>query len=60
MIKLWPVMVEVGFLGWVAATLGLIFRAIGKDNKFYGKRALFWGSLIAAFYVIWIIGLVKT
>jgi hypothetical protein len=53
-------MVEIGFLGWVAATLGLIFRAIDKDNKFHGKRALFWGVLIALFYAIWIVGLVKT
>jgi hypothetical protein len=60
MSNLWAAMVEIGFLGWVASTLGLIFRAVGKDNKFYGKRALFWGSLIAVFYAIWIIGLVKT
>lgn len=60
MSTLWAAMVEVGFLGWVAATLGLIFRAIGKDNKFNGRRALFWGSLVAVFYAIWIIGLVKT
>ncbi|UCE26561.1 MAG: hypothetical protein JSW52_09440 [Candidatus Coatesbacteria bacterium] len=60
MFKLWPIMVEVGFVGWVAATLGLIFRAFGKDNKFYAKRALFWGCLVAAFYVIWTIGLIKT
>jgi hypothetical protein len=51
--------VEIGFLGWVGSTIAFIFRAISKENKFIGKKALFWGVLIGVFYTLWIVGLVN-
>lgn len=59
MSNMWAAVVEIGFLGWIGSTIGFIFRAINKENKFVGKKALFWGGLIAVFYTLWIIGLVK-
>jgi hypothetical protein len=59
MSNIWAAAVEVGFLGWVGATIGFIFRAINKENRFVGKKALFWGVLIGVFYTVWIVGLVK-
>jgi hypothetical protein len=56
---MWAAVVEIGFLGWIGATIGFIFRAISKENKFVGKKALFWGVLMGVFYALWIVGLVK-
>ncbi len=59
MSNMWAAVVEIGFLGWIGATIAFIFRAISKDNKFIGKKALFWGVLMGVCYTLWIIGLVK-
>jgi hypothetical protein len=53
---MWAAVVEIGFVGWVGSAVGFIFRAMDKNAKFIGKKALFWGSLILVFYIIWIIG----
>ena len=59
MSNMWAAVVEIGFLGWVGSTIAFIFRAINKENRFVGKKALFWGVLIGVFYTLWIVGLVN-
>jgi hypothetical protein len=51
------IMVQIGFLGWIGCTIGLIFKGFNEDNDLLPKKALFWGSLIVVFYAVWIIGL---
>ncbi len=51
------IMVQIGFLGWIGCTIGLIFNGFTKDNELVPKKALLWGSLIVLFYAVWIIGL---
>ncbi len=55
----WAILCEVGFVGWVGCTIGFIFRAFGDDDSFYAKRAALWGSLVALFYALWVLGMVK-
>jgi hypothetical protein len=55
----WSFVLEAGFIGWIGSTIAFIFQAFGRDGSFYNKRALFWGSLIIAFYALWIIGMLK-
>ncbi|MBE9504741.1 MAG: hypothetical protein IME96_11245 [Proteobacteria bacterium] len=55
----WALACELGFLGWVGCTIGFIFRAFGDKDAFYGRRALFWGSLVVIFYALWVLGMVR-
>ena len=55
----WSVLLEAGFIGWIGSTIAFIFQAFSRDGSFYNKKALFWGSLIIAFYALWIIGMLK-
>ena len=57
--NMWAAVVEIGFLGWVGSAVGFIFRALDKDGKFIGRKALFWGSTLAIFYTLWIIGMLS-
>lgn len=51
------ILTEIGFLGWIGATIGLIWYALGENGKWIWKRCLLWGSTIAIFFTVWIIGM---
>ena len=51
------ILTEIGFLGWIGATIGLIWYALGENGKWIWKRCLLWGSTIAIFFAVWIIGM---
>jgi tetratricopeptide (TPR) repeat protein len=53
----WSVLVEIGFLGWVGATVGLIWYVVDKAGNFARRQGLLWGSLIAVFFALWLIGM---
>ena len=53
----WSILVEVGFLGWVGATVGLIWYVVDEDGNFARRQGLLWGSLIAVFFALWLIGM---
>jgi len=56
----WSVVLEIGFLGWVAGVLLFIWRAFRGDGlQIMMKRGIFWGTVIVFFYALWIIGMVK-
>ena len=57
--NMWAAVVEIGFLGWVGSAVGFIFRALDRDGKFIGRKALFWGISLAVFYTLWIIGMLS-
>ena len=56
----WSVSVVVGFLGWVASSVGFIVFAFRKDRR--GGSAFFkgvvWVCLILAFAALWVAGMV--
>lgn len=55
----WSVLLEAGFVGWIGSTIAFIFQAFSREGGLHNKKALFWGSLIMAFYTLWIIGMLK-
>ena len=53
----WSILVEIGFLGWVGATVGLIWYVVDQAGNFARRQGLLWGSLIAVFFTLWLIGM---
>ncbi len=53
----WSVLVELGFLGWVGATVGLIWYVVDAQGNFAPRQGLLWGSLIALFFALWLISM---
>jgi len=53
----WSILLEIGFLGWVGATVGLIWYVVDEDGNFARRQGLLWGSLIAVFFALWLIGM---
>lgn len=56
----WSVLVELGFLGWVGATVGLIWYAFGKNSVWAWRPGLVWGSGIVVCFAMWIVGMLFT
>jgi len=53
----WSILLEVGFLGWVGATVGLIWYVVDEAGNFARRQGLLWESLIAIFFALWLIGM---
>ena len=48
----------ISFLGWIGCTMGFIFGAYEKDDRFNNKKALKWGAAVVVFYALWVLGMV--
>jgi len=55
----WAVVVVLGFFGWVGCTIGFIFGAFEKDDKFNNRKALYWGIAVVVCYALWVVGMTK-
>jgi hypothetical protein len=53
----WSVLVEIGFLGWVGATVGLIWYVVDEQGHFARRQGLLWGSVLALFFALWLIAM---
>src|SRR5215510_1847695 len=53
----WSILLEIGFLGWVGATIGLIWYVVDEAGNLARRQGLLWGSLIAIFFALWLIGM---
>ena len=53
----WSILVELGFLGWVGATIGLIWYVVDEQGNFVRRQGLLWGSLLTIFFALWLIGM---
>jgi len=53
----WSILLEIGFLGWVGATIGLIWYIVDEAGNFARRQGLLWGSLMAVFFALWLIGM---
>ncbi len=53
----WSVLAEIGFLGWVGATVGLIWYVVDAQGRFVWWQGGLWGSLLAVFFALWLIGM---
>ena len=55
----WSIICEAGFIGWIACTFGFILFVFTGEKGFRPRRAVVWGSLIVAFYALWIAGMLR-
>ena len=53
----WSILVAIGFLGWVGATIGLIWYVMDEEGNLVRRQGLLWGCLIAVFFALWLIGM---
>jgi hypothetical protein len=51
------ILVELGFLGWVGATLGFIWCTVASSGRWLWRQGLLWGSGIVVCFGVWIIGM---
>jgi len=58
---LWSVVVEIGFLGWIAAAIGFIIFASQdhRERRFSNLQAVAWGSMTIIFFFLWLVGMMK-
>jgi hypothetical protein len=55
----WSIVLEIGFFGWVGATIGFIMQVFQGEKRFVTRRAWAWGTLFLVSYFIWIVGMLK-
>lgn len=55
----WSIVLEVGFFGWLGATIGFIVQVFQGEKGFNSRRALGWGTLFLVSYFLWILGMLK-
>jgi hypothetical protein len=53
----WSVLVEIGFLGWVGATVGLLWQVVDAQGNFAPRQGVLWGSLLALGFALWLIAM---
>src|SRR5919198_901636 len=53
----WSILLGIGFFGWVGATVGLIWYVVDEAGNFARRQGLLWGSLMATFFALWLIGM---
>jgi len=53
----WSILLVIGFLGWVGATVCLIWYVVDGAGNFARRQGLLWGSLMAVFFTLWLIGM---
>lgn len=56
----WSILTEIGFLGWVGATAGLLWCAVGPHGRWAWRQGLLWGSGIIVGCAAWIVGMLLT
>jgi hypothetical protein len=54
----WTVVCQIGLWGWIVSAIALIVRAFPSRGVLNRKSALRWGTVLTAFYVVWIAGMV--
>ena len=53
----WSILVELGFFGWVGATVGLIWHVVDEQGNFARRQGVLWASLVAIFFALWLISM---
>jgi hypothetical protein len=53
----WFLLLEMGFLTWVGATIGLIWYADTQDGRWVWRHGRYWSSGIALGFTAWVVGM---
>jgi hypothetical protein len=51
------ILTEVGFFGWVGATLGLIWYGLSPQGTWLLRPCIWWGSGVLVCFATWVIGM---
>jgi hypothetical protein len=51
------ILTEIGFFGWVGATVGLLWCAVGRHGAWAWRQGLLWGSGISVGFAAWVVGM---
>ena len=57
----WSIILEIGFLGWIATAIGFIIFACKdhREARFATFQAIAWGAMTLTFFVLWLVGMMK-
>jgi len=55
----WTIFAEVGFLGWIFAVIGLIWKGFDQQGQMHFKRSLPWITSVIILFSFWLLGLVN-
>ncbi|MFH1018069.1 MAG: hypothetical protein V1798_07800 [Pseudomonadota bacterium] len=55
----WALVVEMGFLGWLASAIALIWRGYDAEGRMNLRRSVPWMAALTFFFAIWVLGLLK-
>jgi len=55
----WAMVTIFGFAGWISSTLVFLFKTFPGQGRFEKRPAMVWGGILAAFYVVWITGMLN-
>lgn len=53
----WAILVEVSFVSWIGATVGLIWYVFDDKGHFVPRQGFLWGGLVVLFFALWLIGM---
>lgn len=56
---MWALVCEIGLWGWVGSAVLLIKQSFTVRDVFRTKPAAVWGGCLAAFYFLWIVGMLN-
>lgn len=57
--EVWAIVTIAGFAGWLSAALFFLFTSFPEQGRFEKRPAMVWGSVLAVFYAVWIVGLLN-
>jgi len=57
----WSIILEIGFLGWIAAAIGFIIFAFKdhREPRLSILKAIAWAGMTLTFFVLWVVGMMK-
>jgi len=58
----WTLILEVGFFGWIGSVIGLLMLGMtdGETLMFRPRPAILWGMMVVIFYIMWILGMMRS
>lgn len=53
----WSIVAQIGFWGWLAASIGFILTVFPERGVFRSAAAVRWGGPLLLSYVAWVVGM---
>jgi len=56
----WSLVAQAGFWGWLLVTVGFILTVFPHRGTFCGAKAFRWGIPLLLFYLVWVVGMLRS